>query len=208
MVQASSGQTGATLNEAFLKLFIAQLKNQNPLEPFDASEFTSQLAQLSEVEQLLSLKSDLQVLKETVDSYGLLWAVGLMGKEVLVASKGFCFDGENPVELVLDLPEGTARVGIVVYDNGFRPVAIQELDASGRGRVSVSWDGTGLDGNKAPKGFYLVQVEAFDVKGQRSEAKVYLKGVVTGLERSEGKTYLLLDKLRVSASDLVSVISR
>lgn len=208
MVQASSGQVGATLNEAFLKLFIAQLKNQSPLEPLNASEFTSQLAQLSQVEQLLSLSSGLKELKEAFNSYSLLWAVGLMGKEVLVSSKEIYFDGENPVEFTLDVPEGTAKVGLIIYDSSLRPLAFKELDVSGRGRFLVSWDGTCMDGTKAPCGFYFVEATAFDVKGQKSEAKVYLKGIVTGLERSEGQTYLLLNKLRISASDLVSVVSR
>lgn len=208
MVQASGGPTGASMHEAFLKLFIAQLKNQNPLEPLNASEFTSQLAQLSQVEQLLSLSYGLRELRETFDASSFLWAVGLMGKEVLVSSKGLYFDGENPVEFALDLQEGAAKVGLIIYDSSMRPVAFKELDASGRGRFSVSWDGTCMDGTRVPCGFYFVEATAFDAKGQKSEAKVYLKGTVTGLERSQGQTYLVLDRLRVSASDLVSVISR
>jgi len=201
-------QSGSVLNEAFLKLFLAQLKNQNPLEPLNASEFTGQLAQLSQLEQLLSLKSGLEALKEAFDSHALLWAVGLMGKEVLVNSEGFYFDGETPVEFVLDLPSGIQKVGMVVYDSSSNPVAVQELTVSGGGRISLSWDGTGQDGRKVPSGVYFLKVASFDVKGYGTEARAYLKGKVTGLERSYGVTYLLLDGVRVPVSGLIAVLSR
>ena len=53
----------------FLKLLVSQIKNQNPLSPQDGSAFVAQLAQFSQVEQLVSIRQDLDSMK-TVSSSG------------------------------------------------------------------------------------------------------------------------------------------
>jgi flagellar basal-body rod modification protein FlgD len=52
--------------EAFMQLLVAQIKNQNPLNPTDGVQFLSQLAQFSELEQLINIKSELSGLRETL----------------------------------------------------------------------------------------------------------------------------------------------
>lgn len=60
----NSLNTDALANkEAFLNLLVAQLKNQDPLNPTDGAEFLSQLAQFSELEQLMGIRSELQSLR-------------------------------------------------------------------------------------------------------------------------------------------------
>ena len=52
--------------EAFLQLLVSQIKNQNPLNPTDGVQFLSQLAQFSELEQLLGVRSDLNQIREAL----------------------------------------------------------------------------------------------------------------------------------------------
>lgn len=52
--------------EAFMQLLVAQIKNQNPLNPTDGVQFLSQLAQFSELEQLINIKSEISGLRETL----------------------------------------------------------------------------------------------------------------------------------------------
>lgn len=69
---ASASQTKSTSvgvdQEAFLQLFIAQLKNQDPLNPADGTEFLTQLAQFSELEQMIAIREDVGVLRQTAES--------------------------------------------------------------------------------------------------------------------------------------------
>ncbi|MCW5962994.1 MAG: hypothetical protein KIT83_03060 [Bryobacterales bacterium] len=53
---------GAAMKETFLMLLVAQIKNQNPLNPADGTEFLSQLAQFTQVEQLISIREELETL--------------------------------------------------------------------------------------------------------------------------------------------------
>jgi flagellar basal-body rod modification protein FlgD len=72
---AASGQTADKTNpkanqdvskEAFMQLLVSQIKNQNPLNPTDGVQFLSQLAQFSELEQLINIKSEITGLRETL----------------------------------------------------------------------------------------------------------------------------------------------
>ena len=60
---ATSGTDSLANEQTFLKLFVAQLKNQNPLQPQDASQFMAQLAQFTSLEQELQMRQDLDAIK-------------------------------------------------------------------------------------------------------------------------------------------------
>ena len=54
--------------EMFLKLFVAQLKYQNPLNPADGVQFLSQLSQFTEMEQLMAMRQDIAALRQAMES--------------------------------------------------------------------------------------------------------------------------------------------
>src|SRR5437588_8211003 len=62
----SSGVDGLANEQTFLKLFVAQLKNQDPLNPQDGTQFVAQLAQFSQLEQSLQMRQDLDALKQAI----------------------------------------------------------------------------------------------------------------------------------------------
>ncbi len=65
----SSG-TNALANEStFLKLLVTQLKNQNPLNPQDGTQFVAQLAQFSDLEQTIQMRTDIGSIRTAVDKY-------------------------------------------------------------------------------------------------------------------------------------------
>lgn len=67
--KTSTSQANGQLasKEAFLQLLVSQIKNQNPLNPTDGVQFLTQLAQFSELEQLISMGSDMKQIRETLD---------------------------------------------------------------------------------------------------------------------------------------------
>ena len=50
--------------EAFLQLLVAQIRNQNPLNPADGTQFISQLAQVSELEQIIQINQNVEAVRE------------------------------------------------------------------------------------------------------------------------------------------------
>ena len=91
----------------FLRLFTAQLKNQDPLSPMDSAAFTAQLAQFSSLEQLYNVNDKLSELLESQDALSNAAGVNLLGKEVILEGGatgtvvGVGFNGGR-AEIVLD----------------------------------------------------------------------------------------------------------
>ena len=79
----SAGATSKSMGkDEFLKLMVAQLQNQDPLEPQDPTEFTSQLAQYSSLEQQITMNSNLGKIVEMSSSFERQTALETVGKEV------------------------------------------------------------------------------------------------------------------------------
>ena len=105
--KVSNINTASLGKDDFLKLLIAQLQNQDPLNPADNTEFVSQLAQFSSLEQLTTMNSSLEQsiefnrsVTETINNSMM---VNFIGKSVSAESSGFLFDGYNAVELQFEL---------------------------------------------------------------------------------------------------------
>jgi flagellar basal-body rod modification protein FlgD len=62
-----AGLQGLQQKETFLKLLVAQIQNQNPLNPADGTQFVSQLAQFSELEQIIQMRSDLETIRNDLE---------------------------------------------------------------------------------------------------------------------------------------------
>src|SRR5471030_2845223 len=73
---------GKTEKNEFLQLFVAQLKNKNPLEPQDGSDFLGQLAQFSTVEGIKNMESAFNKIADSLNSTQALQATSLVGKKV------------------------------------------------------------------------------------------------------------------------------
>ncbi len=82
-----TGGAGQTLGQQdFLKLFTEQLKYQDPMNPLDASAFTSQLAQFSSLEQLMNMNTKMQQMTQAENALGSAASAGLIGRHVKTAA--------------------------------------------------------------------------------------------------------------------------
>ena len=89
--------------DEFLKMLVAQLKHQDPMNPMDGTAFTAQLAQFSSLEQLQNINTQLTSFTQQQQSLGNAQAVNLIGKQVLAKGDAVSVDG-NPVTLGYNLP--------------------------------------------------------------------------------------------------------
>ena len=194
-----SQQIGKT---EFLTLLVAQLQNQDPLNPQDPTEFTAQLAQYSSLEQQFATNAHLAKMSESSGDVQRLTALSLIGKEVVAESKDFTL-APSPVEGlrerlgytpgVLDgqigyrLESAASSVEVNIFNDQKMLVATVKAPPSAGGDHFVSWDGKGFSGNLLPAGNYTVEVKASNAAGAGKDATTVnassiIRGIVVGVE--------------------------
>ena len=217
ITDATSGTTGSAAAQAamkestgmnkddFLKLFVAQLKNQDPLNPQDGTQFIAQLAQLTQVEQAYNTNTNLQSMLNQGSNSATLAAVTLIGKEV-----------EAPVSLI-DLKSGSAASIEFKLDKGAEQVAVSVLNADGTvvknlsagamgaGEGSITWDGTDNAGAQLPAGAYSFSVSAKDASGNAIASTGFIRGTVDAVDMSGGTPILSIGGVRLSLTEVTSV---
>lgn len=141
--------------QTFLKMLTAQLKNQDPLNPTDASDYSAQLATFSNVEQNVKTNQLLTDLSSQFASMSLYQLGGWVGNEVQSASPIF-FDGnEVPVRAALEASADAAF--LVAKDESGKEVARQKVDNLNAPYV---WKGRGASG-ALPNGSYSVSLDSY-----------------------------------------------
>jgi len=144
----------------FLNLLVAQLNNQNPLEPQGNGEFIAQLAQFSQVEGIEKLNTSMESLLSGYQSSQALQASSLVGRKVIVPSEKAVVDTSESFKASLLLPVSSSNVYVNIYDSAGAVVNRINLDAQEAGNVSFIWDGKDADGNLMPPGTYKFEAQA------------------------------------------------
>jgi len=191
--------------DSFLKLLTTQLKFQNPLEPMDSTEFVSQLAQFSQLEQMATVNQTLDQLVKSNDSLGNFAVADLMGRDVQMVGGVISHQSELSSRLSYRLEGDAGRVIIQVSDGAGRVVKTIDSGARKKGVWEASWDGRDQDGNPLPTGKYHYTVSALDVSGAPIGSTTYSTGRVTGVSYDAGIPYLTVNGNRFPASGLVSI---
>lgn len=206
----ASDLTAATQSQ-FLTLLITQLQNQDPLNPMDNAEVTSQIAQLSTVNGINQLNNTLLALSGQMDMSQSMQAANLIGKDVLVPGEKISLgsteeDGvRHPVATPfgVDLITDAAKLVVTILDASGKAVRQIELEGPhSAGVLSMHWDGKDDSGLPVGDGAYTVQVAAMDGDGELVASEALRSGRVssvayasTGLQLELGLagTYSLFD---------------
>jgi len=163
---SSASVANADSEQRFLKLLVTQLNNQDPLNPMENAELTSQLAQMSTVSGIEKLNSTLSGLVNQTGSNQVLQAASLIGYNVLSPGNTIGTkapeDGKDPAvqAFAVQLPGTAADVEIKIVDASGKTV--RTIDAGGmtEGVNAVTWDGKDDAGNAVPAGTYKFTVAA------------------------------------------------
>jgi len=188
---SSSSSLSSVTSDDFLQLFVAQLKAQDPLNPMDSSQFTSQLAQFSSLEQLTNLNASMSDLLASQTSLQNTLATDLIGKTVVYAGDTATLDGT--ATMAYSLASGADSETISIYDSTGALVRTDTLSAQSSGYNSYTWDGKDQSGNDLAAGSYTFSVSATDSSGNAVSATTLSSGSVTGVGFSNGTTYLSID---------------
>ena len=144
----------------FLNLLVAQLNNQNPLEPQGNGEFIAQLAQFSQVEGIEKLNTSMGSMLSSFQSSQALQASSLVGRKVIIPSDKAVVDTSESFKASTVLPVSSSNVYVNVYDNAGALVTRVNLGEQAAGNVSFIWDGKDSSGNVAPPGTYKFEAQA------------------------------------------------
>ncbi|MBP6096084.1 MAG: flagellar hook assembly protein FlgD [Methyloversatilis sp.] len=183
----------------FLRLLTTQLKMQDPLNPMDNAQVTSQLAQISTVDGISKLNSTLEKLTESSSDAQHLQAAALVGHAVLVeGSKLELLNGQSMGGVELTAPAD--RVAITIKDASGLVVRELDLGPKEAGISQFPWDGLTDAGTPVAKdGKYSFTVEA--VLGKQKLVGTPLElAVVNSVERTGGTT-----RLNVGQQSLVTM---
>jgi flagellar basal-body rod modification protein FlgD len=160
--QASSGKSGTTaadLQNNFLTLLTTQLQNQDPLNPMDNSQVTSQLAQISTVSGIDKLNTTIQQMTQSFLAAQQVQASALIGHGILSGGSSLSLQSSSAAGGV-NLDQAADRVTVKILGANGQVVRTLNLGSATQGVTDFTWDGLRDDGTHAPDGAYTFQVTA------------------------------------------------
>jgi flagellar basal-body rod modification protein FlgD len=204
----TSSSSLATLSEdyeRFLTLLTAQIQYQDPLEPMDSTQFVTQLAQLSQVEQAVATNDNLEQLGTQLGSLLSVSGADMIGRDVTVPSVQFGLEN-GTTDATYRIPEGTASATAQILDEaGVVIRTLTDLSVDATRPQSLAWDGLDEAGNSLLDGEYFVSVTALAAEGNSSQVTTFRKARVEEVLFADGVNYFNLDSgQQVEASSVLS----
>ena len=197
--------TQTVTQDDFLKLLIAQLQNQDPLQPMDNQEFAVQLATFNSLQQLIGINDKLGTLQSSQGAMNQYNAASLIGKEVGTNGNTVSVQSDSPASINYQLAANAAKVVINVQDASGALVRQIQAGAQNVGDRSVLWDGNDAAGKAARPGLYNFEINAFDLNGKQVQASGRVQGIVTGVRLDGSEPVLEIGALQVPLSAVTSV---
>ncbi|EPX82604.1 flagellar hook capping FlgD N-terminal domain-containing protein [Salipiger mucosus] len=184
--------------ETFLTMLTAQMQNQDPLNPLDASDYATQLATFSQVEQQVLTNDLLTNLGAQLAGSAFQQMAAWVGMEAL-ARAPVRYEGQ-PIELRPEGANGAESARLVIYDSSGDVVATHQLDLSD---PFFTWDGKDGGGGDVPNGVYSFEIESY-AEGELINTHTALAYSEIGEVREEaGYVYLTLSDGSLVQADTV-----
>jgi len=199
----SSRKTIAENFDTFLSILTTQLKNQNPLDPLDTNQFTSQMVEFTGVEQQLKTNEYLEALIKANEGSFASQAVSYIGKAVTAfGSSAQMKDGnaEWTYGLTADAPESK-----ITIKNAAGAVVFTEEKSLTQGEHTYTWDGKGPDGALLPEGQYSIDIEAKNADGKIIDNYTMTKGIVETVDFAGEEPILVINGNKVKLSSVAKV---
>lgn len=178
---ANSATDPAAAQDRFLKLLVAQLNNQDPMNPLDNAQMTSQIAQINTVTGIQQLNDTVKSLASQFAAQQLMQGSSLVGRQVLVEGNTLAIDPQTRQATgSFDLSGAAASVAVQVLDASGKELGAVGMGALQAGRYSFAWDASQYQGSSAPH---------------------YFKVLAANGETSVASTALMMDKVTAVSMD-------
>ena len=161
--------------DRFLKLLVTQMKSQDPMNPLDNAQVTSQFAQLSTVSGINKLNDALTAMASSYQTSQTLQAASMINHGVLTPGSGIDM-AKGSALLGVDLEGAADKVSVTIRDASGKVVRTLEAGAQQAGSQPLTWDGKADDGSALADGHYK-----FEIAASQGGAKVSATGLQFGL---------------------------
>jgi len=205
----SASDDGTLGKEDFLKLLVTQLSNQDPMSPTDPTQFVSQLSQFSSLEQLMNVKSGLDLLAVTQTAGTSAQMVSFIGKTVSFSGNSVSWkQGDSAVTSQFELGGAAKSVEVTVRDSEGTAVRTISLGSVSKGEHAFSFDGLDDKGSPLATGTYSFDIVAKDKDGNSVAVNQRSQGVVAGVTFESGYPELVLaDGRKLGLSQVIEVLA-
>lgn len=194
----------------FLRLLVAQMKYQDPLNPLQGTEFASQLAQFSSLEELQNLGRKFDNALEAdmllARSINNTMAATLIGKEIRAVDNILVLGSEDTAEVQFELTTLASVVTVEIYDQTGGMVRTYTEYNLGKGDHSAPWDGRDTRGNQVPPGDYYVRITAELPGGANLQIDPLAIGRVDGIRYIDGNPVLIVNGREIPFGAVLQIL--
>jgi flagellar basal-body rod modification protein FlgD len=190
---------------AFLELMIAQVQNQDPLEPAKNEAFIAQLAQFSSVEGIQNLNESMDSMVSTFRASAAVDAAALVGRNVLIPTNQTALNTDGGIGGSVSLTEAVGGLTVTIQNSNGQTVQRVDLGARPPGEIRFNWDGLSENGEPVPQDFYRISAFA-NVEGVQQQFEVSMPDQVVSVSiTNEGLVANLAGGSSVSASQIKEI---
>lgn len=195
---ANNASSAQSIENQFLKLLTTQLQNQDPTNPMDNMQLTSQLAQISTVEGITNLNTTLQSISSQMGLSQSIDATSFIGKSVLVQGNSILLGTDSSTGSTVTTPFGinlssaASNVQVKITNASGAVVNTVNLGSLNAGVYSYDWDGKSSTGTAATNGSYSFTVTATDANGNAVTVNPLTYGQVGSVAYTSGGPVLNL----------------
>lgn len=190
--------------DEFLKLFLAQMNHQDPLNPMDSSEFSSQLAEFSSLEQLFNVNENLESIKSVQDSSNQFQALELIGKDIEAEGDILSLNQDGTAYGSFSIDTRADCLVLIKDQNGYyvKQINMGTLEA---GDHTFEWDGLDEEGNSMDEGLYGFEITAVDESGWEVDVETRFKGLVERVNLDAEQPLLYVGGIPIALSQVINV---
>ncbi len=173
--------------DGFLKLLIAQLQNQDPMNPLSSDQFITENTMFSQLQQLVNMNQTLSNLSNQSQTNA--YAASLLGKNIITNSSTITINGTSITPAAYTLSQPASDVQATIVDSSGNSVATVDLGAQNAGTQTFQWNGKDASGNYISNGTYTVAFTATNSSGQTIPIN-QSAGTVTSIQFNGSSTIL------------------
>ncbi len=193
--------------DAFLKMLLAQLQNQDPTNPLQSHEMAAQLAQFTSLEKLANIDEGINKLAQAHQPDTNMGSLNLIGKAVAGDSSQIFRAEQGESHLIrYDLAAPAVSTELRILNSDGQVVRSMVLTQQGEGRNHATWNGILDDGSIARPGDYRVEIEAKASNGSRVHASTRFEGVITGVNFTPQGPVMMVGSQQVRMADIKSIV--
>jgi flagellar basal-body rod modification protein FlgD len=203
---AAGATSGSDLQNTFLQLLIAQMKNQDPTNPMDSSQMTSQLAQINTVTGIQQLNTSLTSLASQLTTNQQTQAANLISTTVLAPGDSFSVASGKATGFGVTLASDATDVQITVKNSAGQVVNTIDLGKQSAGTIPIGWTPVDKSGNALPDGTYTFTATSTSGSGTGSPATLSAATVQGVIKQTDGTPGLVLSNGKTVGLSTVAAI--